>query len=39
MPQYHEVLTDQGDTFPLGKIFGQLPVDVNTPAKSADYQV
>lgn len=36
MPQYHEVRTDHGDSSPLGRMFGQLPVDVNTPAKRAD---
>ena len=35
IPQYHDVRTDHGDFSPLGKIFGQLPVDVRTPASSA----
>jgi hypothetical protein len=37
IPQYHEVRTDQGDASPLGRIFGQLPVEVRTPARRAAY--
>lgn len=37
MPQYHDVRTGQGDSSPLGRILGQLPVDVRTPARRADY--
>jgi hypothetical protein len=36
MPQYHDVRTDQGDRSPLGRMLGQLPVDVRTPASKAD---
>lgn len=36
MPQYQDVLTRQGDASPLGRMFGQLPVEVSTPARSAD---
>jgi hypothetical protein len=35
IPQYHEVRTDHGDSFPFGKMLGQLPVEVRTPAKRA----
>lgn len=38
MPQYHDVRTDHGDCSPLGRILGQLPVDVRTPASKADYE-
>lgn len=37
MPQYQEVRTGHGDRCPLGRILGQLPVEVRTPARSADY--
>jgi hypothetical protein len=36
MPQYHEVRTGQGDCCPLGRMLGQLPVEVRTPARRAD---
>jgi hypothetical protein len=36
MPQYQDVRTDQGDFSPLGRMFGQLPVEVRTPARRAD---
>jgi hypothetical protein len=39
MPQYHDVRTGQGDSFPLGRMFGQLPVDVRTPASRADWNL
>lgn len=35
MPQYHEVRIGHGAKVPLGKIAGQLPVDVRTPARRA----
>jgi hypothetical protein len=35
MPQYHDVRTGQGDGMPLGRMVGQLPVDVRTPASRA----
>jgi hypothetical protein len=35
MPQYHDVRTDHGDADPLGKMLGQLPVEVSTPARRA----
>jgi hypothetical protein len=37
MPQYQDVRTDQGDCLPLGRMVGQLPVDVRTPARRADW--
>jgi ABC-type uncharacterized transport system auxiliary subunit len=36
MPQYQDVRTGQGDFIPLGRMVGQLPVDVRTPASRAD---
>jgi hypothetical protein len=39
MPQYHDVRTDHGDAFPFGKMLGQLPVDVRTPAKRAAWHM
>ena len=35
MPQYHAVLIGQGDSRPLGSTWGQLPVEVSTPANKA----
>jgi hypothetical protein len=35
MPQYHAVRTDHGEASPLGRMLGQLPVDVRTPARRA----
>jgi hypothetical protein len=37
MPQYHEVRTDHGEASPFGRMFGQLPVEVRTPASRAAY--
>lgn len=39
IPQYQDVLTGHGDCSPFGKMEGQLPVDVRTPAKRADYNM
>jgi hypothetical protein len=35
IPQYHDVRTDQGEDSPFGRMLGQLPVDVRTPARRA----
>ena len=35
IPQYHAVRIGHGDSRPLGRTWGQLPVDVSTPANSA----
>jgi hypothetical protein len=37
IPQYQDVRTDQGDCSPLGRMLGQEPVEVRTPARRADY--
>jgi hypothetical protein len=39
MPQYHDVRTGQGDIFEPGTMSGHDPVDVKTPARSADYMM
>lgn len=37
MPVYQDVRTGQGDFSPLGRMGGQEPVEVRTPARRADW--
>ncbi len=37
MPQYHVVRMGQGETLPEGRMEGQEPVEVRTPARRADW--
>lgn len=39
MPQYHDVRTYHGVGLPVVRIFGQLPVEVRTPASRADLTI